>query len=107
MKTGQIFVITSSQQSDTCSVTTHTSQSSPSETSHVGTGNDNSSEREGWNVYHAQLANISEMKNLILLDNQSTDHVFCNAKLVQNIRKSSKALMLSSCGHKSCGTSVL
>jgi hypothetical protein len=98
MKTGQIFVITSSQQSDNSSVTTHTSQSSPSETNQVETGIDNSGEREGWNGYHAQLANISEMKNLILLDNQSTDHVFCNAKLVQNIRKSSKALMLSTNG---------
>jgi hypothetical protein len=82
MKLGQIFVITSNQQSDNSSVTTHTSQSSPSETNQVETGIDNSGEREGWNGYHAQLANISEMKNLILLDNQSTDHVFCNAKLV-------------------------
>jgi hypothetical protein len=98
MKMGQIFVITSSQQSDNSSVTTHTSQSSPSETNHVETGNDNSCEREGWNGHHAQLANISEIKNLILLDNQSTNHVFCNAKLVQNIRKSSKALMISTNG---------
>jgi hypothetical protein len=73
-KDGPDFVITSSQQYDNSSVTTHTSQSSPSETNHVETESDNSGKREGWNGYHAQLANISEMKNLILLDNQSTDH---------------------------------
>ena len=90
MKTGQIYVVTSSQSTDNSSISTSASSQQ------VNTIQETS--RDGWNGYHAQMTNISEMKNMILLDNQSTDHVFCNSKLVTNIKKSYKALRLSTNG---------
>jgi hypothetical protein len=46
----------------------------------VGSVNENASEgtpsEEGLNGYHAQFANILEMKNTTFLENQSTNHAY-------------------------------
>jgi hypothetical protein len=97
MKTGKVFVNTSQQTSDNVSVTTNQSsrnENVPAETPSVGA----IPESNGWQGYHVQFANITEMQNLILLDNQSTEHVFCNSKLLANIREADKSLMLSTNG---------
>jgi hypothetical protein len=104
MKTGKVFVDTSQQTSDNVSVTTNQlsrtenqlsrTENVPAETPSVGA----IPESNGWQGYHVQFTNITEMQNLTLLDNQSTEHVFCNSKLVTNIQESDKSLMHSTNG---------
>jgi hypothetical protein len=97
MKTGKVFVNTSQQTSDNVSVTTnqsHRTENVPAETPSVGAIPGSN----GWQGDHVHFANITEMRNLILLDNQSKEHVFCNSKLVANIRGGDKSLMLSTNG---------
>jgi hypothetical protein len=92
-----LFVNRSQQTSDNVSVTTNQSsriENVPAETPSVGT----IPESNGWQGYHIQFANIIEMRSLILLENQPTDHVFCNSKLVAKIQEGDKSLMLSTNG---------
>ena len=78
MKTGQVFVNTSSQLSENSSVTTHTSQSSQLETTQVGNGNKDAS--EGNNIERrmewlpCSTCKYIRDEESDLLDNQSTDH---------------------------------
>ena len=85
MKTGQVF-FTSSQSSDNVSVATRNSSRTGSNP--LKTTNENiSRDTNGWQGYHVQLANILEMKNLISLDNQSTEHVFVIPNWLQISRR--------------------
>jgi hypothetical protein len=47
-----------------------------------------------WNAAHIQTVS-ADMSDVILLDNQSSMGIFCNPKLVENIRKSDKLLELT------------
>lgn len=51
----------------------------------------------GWNGLHHSFAQ-SEMKNLVLLDSDSTDTIFCNQELVSNIRESNERLVITTNG---------
>jgi hypothetical protein len=100
MRTGQIFIQSSSQPTSQSSGTVSTMTSETNTTTTLENNNPTTPPR-GWQGYHAQLANLSnilDMKNLILLDNQSTDHVFCNPTLVTNIRRATQPLALSTNG---------
>ena len=52
----------------------------------------------GWAGLHCSFAQNRSMKNLILLDSDSTDTVFCNPKYVTNIRESDEPLSISTNG---------
>jgi hypothetical protein len=47
---------------------------------------------------HCSFAQTVDMKELIMLDSDSTDTVFCNPKYVTNIRESSYPLSISTNG---------
>jgi hypothetical protein len=49
----------------------------------------------GWAGLHWSFAQTVDMKELILLDGDSTDTVFCNPKYVSNIRDSEEPLSIS------------
>ena len=49
----------------------------------------------GWIGMHTQFFQGHQMKDVILLDNQSTTDIFCNPTLVENIRKTSETLTLA------------
>jgi hypothetical protein len=51
----------------------------------------------GWTGYHCSFMQ-SAMKNLILLDSDSTDTIFCNRKYVKNIRVSGEPLSIETNG---------
>ena len=46
----------------------------------------------GWSGVHCYFAQTNNLKDLILLDSDSTDTVFCNEKYVTDIRKVDKEL---------------
>jgi hypothetical protein len=52
----------------------------------------------GWAGLHCSFAQTVNMKELILLDSDSTDTVFCNPKYVTNIRESKIPLSISTNG---------
>ena len=61
----------------------------------------------GWAGLHCSFAQTVNMKELILLDSDSTDTVFCNPKYVSNIRDSEDPLSISTNGgvmksHQKC-----
>jgi hypothetical protein len=62
----------------------------------------------GWTGLHGSFAQTGvDMKELILLDSDSTDIVFCNPKYVMNISESNYPLSVSTNGgqlksHKKC-----
>jgi hypothetical protein len=61
----------------------------------------------GWAGLHCSFAQAVNMKELILLDSDSTDTVFCNPKYVSNIRDSEDPLSISTNGgimnsHQKC-----
>ena len=43
---------------------------------------------------HCQVSQMSNMRELILLDSDSTDTVFCNPKYVSNVRQSKETLSI-------------
>jgi hypothetical protein len=48
----------------------------------------------GWGGVHMQFFQSDNMKDVILLDNQSTVSLFCNHKMVRNIRRVDQELVL-------------
>jgi hypothetical protein len=52
----------------------------------------------GWTGLHCSFAQTVDMKELIMLDSDSTDTVFCNPKYVTNIRESNYPLSISTNG---------
>ena len=58
----------------------------------------NSEKQMGWANLHFSFFQSNEMKELVLLDSDSTDTVFCNRNYVTNIRKSDKPLILKTNG---------
>jgi hypothetical protein len=61
----------------------------------------------GWAGLHCSFAQVVNMKELILLDSNSTDTVFCNPKYVSNIQDSDDSLSISTNGgviksHQKC-----
>ena len=61
---------------------------------------------------HCSFAQSLNMRELILLDSDSTDRVFCNPKYVSNIREAKEPLSISTNGglmksHKKCDISYM
>jgi hypothetical protein len=61
----------------------------------------------GWSGLHCSFAPTVNMRDMILLDSDSTDTVFCNPKYVTNIRDSDESLSISTNGgimksHQKC-----
>ena len=52
----------------------------------------------GWAGMHCSFAQTLNMRELILLDSDSTDTVFCNPKYVSNVRQSDEPLSISTNG---------
>jgi hypothetical protein len=52
----------------------------------------------GWAGLHCSFTQAVSLKEMILLDSDSTDTVFCNPKYVTNIRDSDKSLSISTNG---------
>ena len=48
--------------------------------------------QDGWSGMHVSFAQTANLKDLILLDSDSTDTVFCNSKYMTNIRDSNTPL---------------
>jgi len=58
-------------------------------------GNIETAKAEAWAGVHFQFYQADEMRNMILLDNESTTNVFCNALMVENIRETPDKLYLT------------
>ena len=61
-----------------------------------------SSVMTGWSGANVQFYQSINMKNIILLDNQSTVSLFCNKNLVEKIRKVDEQLELATNGGQLC-----
>ena len=60
----------------------------------------------GWVNLHFSFFQSKEMKELVLLDSESTDTVFCNKNYVSNIRKANKPLILKTYGGEIVTTEI-
>ena len=60
----------------------------------------------GWANLYFSFFQLQEMKELVLLDSNSTDTVFYNKNYVINIRKSDKTLILKTNGGKMITTEI-
>ena len=60
----------------------------------------------GWANLHFTFFQSKEMKELVLLDSDSTDTVFCNKNYVTNVRKSDKPLILKTNGGEIVTTEI-
>lgn len=92
-KAQQSHAQTTASSSDTSTVTSATAKSSQS--SSAGKGDSNITQ-SGWAGAHIKLQfhqQAYDMRDWILLDNQSSVTVFCNKDLVKNIRKSTTGSM--------------
>jgi hypothetical protein len=74
--------------------------------------NKDNNKNTGWAGIHCSFAQSNNMKNLILLDSDSTDTVFCNPNYVTNIRDADATLELGTNGGpmtltKSCDIPLL
>ena len=58
----------------------------------------NAQQHVGWAGLHCSFAQMYNMRDLILLDSDSSDTVFCNEKYVTNIRPSDEILQLNTNG---------
>ena len=61
-------------------------------------GQANAEQHVGWASLHCSFAQMYNMRDLILLDSDSSDTVFCNEKYVINIRPSDEILQLNTNG---------
>ena len=57
--------------------------------------NENNTVNTGWAGTHIQFYQASDMRNWILLDNQSSTTIFCNPEMVHNIRNTDDTLSLT------------
>ena len=72
--------------------------STVSETSNQKSTNNSREKFSGWAGVHCSFMQTDNMKNLILLDSNFTDTVFCNEKYVTNIRDSVEVLEIKTNG---------
>jgi hypothetical protein len=76
-------------------------QSSNDDTKSTGRSTVSSKKEEavvGWAGLHCSFTQMVNMRELILLDSDSTDTVFCNPKYVTNIRDSNNPMSISTNG---------
>jgi len=85
VKRGEAEAQTHNQSSSTTSNTNQSSSQS----------NSNQSLATSWNGAHIQFYQANEMRNVMLLDNQSTVDIFCNDNYVVNIREVPEKLNLT------------
>jgi Reverse transcriptase (RNA-dependent DNA polymerase) len=70
----------------------------PADIQNNANSNSSTSSKEGWSGAHVQFYQATEMRNWILLDNQSTVSLFCNPDLVTDINETTETLELSTNG---------
>jgi pullulanase/glycogen debranching enzyme len=58
----------------------------------------NSINNVDWSGTHVQFYQAEEMRDWILLDNESTASIFCNKNYLQDIQENSEELVLSTNG---------
>ena len=82
---------------------TNTTQNTPGSNSDSTLTSKTSSKRIGWSNLHYNLSNCrsnkeNELKDLVLLDSDSTNTIFCNRDYVKNIRKAKIPLEIQTNG---------
>ena len=73
----------------------NTATGSSNNTSNNGSNTQGQMTTTGWTRVHIQFYQATAMRNWILLDNQSTATIFCNPKMVSNIRDTNETLALT------------